>query len=52
MQITASAVSLNVEEWGERLFQVTDPNGVIVQLMDWAARPDNQPPRATAPAAL
>ena len=43
---------LTVEEWGERLFQVTDPNGVIVQLMDWAARPGNQPPRATAPAAL
>ena len=52
MQITASAVSLTVEEWGERLFQVTDPNGVIVQLMDWAARPGNQPPRVTAPAAL
>src|SRR6185437_10461112 len=43
---------LTVEEWGERLFQVTDPNGVIVQLMDWAARPGNQPPRATAPAEL
>ena len=43
---------LTVEEWGERLFQVTDPNGVIIQLMDWAARPGNQPPRATAPAAL
>ena len=43
---------LTVEEWGERLFQVTDPNGIIVQLMDWAARPGNQPPRATAPAAL
>jgi uncharacterized glyoxalase superfamily protein PhnB len=42
---------LTVEEWGERLFQVTDPNGIIVQLMDWAARPDNQPPGATAPAA-
>jgi uncharacterized glyoxalase superfamily protein PhnB len=26
---------LRVEEWGERLFQVTDPNGVIIQLMDW-----------------
>nr|WP_202447851.1 VOC family protein [Streptomyces sp. SID5468] len=23
------------EEWGERAFQVRDPNGVIVQLMDW-----------------
>jgi uncharacterized glyoxalase superfamily protein PhnB len=43
---------LTVEEWGERLFQVTDPNGVIVQLMDWAARPGNQPLRATAPAEL
>ena len=43
---------LTVEEWGERLFQVNDPNGVIVQLMDWAARPGNQPQRATAPAEL
>lgn len=23
------------EEWGERAFQVRDPNGVIVQLVDW-----------------
>nr|WP_230205155.1 hypothetical protein [Parafrankia elaeagni] len=22
-------------EWGERAFQVRDPNGVIVQLVDW-----------------
>ena len=79
MQITASAVSLNVEDvaassnfltelarlraegvaitmpltieqWGERLFQVTDPNGVIVQLMDWAGRPGSQAPDATAQA--
>ncbi|ASU80037.1 glyoxalase [Actinopolyspora erythraea] len=26
---------LTTEEWGERAFQVTDPNGVIVQLVDW-----------------
>jgi uncharacterized glyoxalase superfamily protein PhnB len=26
---------LTVEEWGERAFQVTDPNGIIVQLVDW-----------------
>ncbi len=26
---------LTVEEWGERSFQVRDPNGVIVQLVDW-----------------
>lgn len=25
------------EEWGERAFQVRDPNGVIVQLVDWKA---------------
>ncbi|MBB5806774.1 putative glyoxalase superfamily protein PhnB [Saccharothrix ecbatanensis] len=27
---------LREESWGERLFQVTDPNGVIVQLVEWA----------------
>jgi uncharacterized glyoxalase superfamily protein PhnB len=26
---------LRVEEWGERAFQVRDPNGVIVELLDW-----------------
>ena len=26
---------LTPEEWGERAFQVRDPNGVIVQLVDW-----------------
>lgn len=29
---------LTVGEWGERAFQVRDPNGVIVQLVDWGAR--------------
>ncbi|WP_350276119.1 VOC family protein [Kribbella sp. HUAS MG21] len=28
---------LREEPWGERLFQVTDPNGVVVQLVEWAA---------------
>lgn len=28
---------LTSEEWGERAFQVRDPNGVIVQLVDWRA---------------
>ncbi|MGH3696891.1 MAG: VOC family protein [Pseudonocardiaceae bacterium] len=28
---------LTTEEWGERAFQVRDPNGVIVQLLDWNA---------------
>jgi uncharacterized glyoxalase superfamily protein PhnB len=26
---------LREEPWGERAFQVTDPNGVIVELLDW-----------------
>ena len=28
---------LTSEEWDERAFQVRDPNGVIVQLVDWNA---------------
>lgn len=28
---------LTAEEWGERAFQVRDPNGVIIQLVDWNA---------------
>lgn len=28
---------LTSEVWGERAFQVRDPNGVIVQLVDWNA---------------
>lgn len=27
---------LQEESWGERLFQVTDPNGVVFQLVEWA----------------
>jgi len=26
---------LTEEDWGERAFQVRDPNGIIVQLVDW-----------------
>ena len=26
---------LTEEDWGERAFQVRDPNGVIIQLVDW-----------------
>lgn len=33
----AITMPLTVEEWGERAFQVRDPNGVIVQLVDWAS---------------
>lgn len=34
---------LTEEEWGERAFQVRDPNGVVIQLVDWngASSPEN-----------
>ncbi|MFJ5138527.1 VOC family protein [Streptomyces sp. NPDC088707] len=34
---------LREEPWGERLFQLTDPNGVVIQLVEWvtpSAAPD------------
>lgn len=30
---------IETEPWGERYFQVTDPNGVIVQLVQWMHEP-------------
>ena len=30
------AIPLTEEPWGERFFQVKDPNGVIIQLVEWA----------------
>ena len=33
----AITMPLTEEEWGERAFQVRDPNGVILQLLDWNA---------------
>ncbi|MER5394459.1 DUF3224 domain-containing protein [Saccharopolyspora sp. NPDC002686] len=30
---------LREELWGERLFQVTDPNGVVLQLVEWSTEP-------------
>lgn len=35
----AVTMPLTEEEWGERAFQVRDPNGVIVQLVDWNGSP-------------
>ncbi len=32
MKIT---MPLREEPWGERLFQITDPNGVVVQFIEW-----------------
>jgi predicted enzyme related to lactoylglutathione lyase len=41
-RLTAEGVAITMplreEPWGERAFQVTDPNGVIVQLVDWNGR--------------
>lgn len=31
----AITLPLMEEPWGERLFQVTDPNGIVVQLVEW-----------------
>ena len=33
---------LETEPWGERFFQVTDPNGVTIQLVQWVAPPGGQ----------
>lgn len=28
-------IAIETEPWGERFFQVTDPNGVVLQLVQW-----------------
>ncbi|AOS64202.1 VOC family protein [Actinoalloteichus hymeniacidonis] len=33
---------LRVEPWGERLFMVADPNGIPVELLDWAGGAEEQ----------
>ena len=30
---------IETEPWGERYFQVTDPNGVVIQLVQWMTVP-------------
>jgi uncharacterized glyoxalase superfamily protein PhnB len=40
------ATPLETEEWGERFFQVTDPCGVVYQLVTWmqqAAETNREP---------
>lgn len=42
----AITTPIETEEWGERYFQVTDPNGVVIQLVQWmegAETPPNEP---------
>lgn len=31
---------IETEEWGERYFQMTDPNGIVLQLVQWVAQPE------------
>ncbi len=31
------ATSIETEPWGERFFQMSDPNGVVYQLVQWIA---------------
>jgi uncharacterized glyoxalase superfamily protein PhnB len=33
---------IETEPWGERFFQVEDPNGVIIQLVQWITEADSQ----------
>ena len=33
---------IETELWGERFFQVTDPNGVVIQLVQWMTQPDRE----------
>ncbi|WP_234321209.1 VOC family protein [Streptomyces katrae] len=42
---------LREEPWGERLFQLTDPNGIVVQLVEWAT-PDEPAQTEEYPAML
>ena len=35
----ALTTPLETEPWGERYFQVTDPNGVVVQFVQWVGSP-------------
>jgi uncharacterized glyoxalase superfamily protein PhnB len=30
---------IETEPWGERFFQVPDPNGVVIQLVQWIRDP-------------
>jgi catechol 2,3-dioxygenase-like lactoylglutathione lyase family enzyme len=35
----AITTPLQTEPWGERFFQVSDPNGIIVQFVQWVTAP-------------
>ena len=33
---------IETESWGERFFQVIDPNGVVIQIVQWITEPNSQ----------
>jgi uncharacterized glyoxalase superfamily protein PhnB len=37
------ATPIETEPWGERFFQVIDPNGIVLQLVQWMTDPIPQP---------
>ena len=39
----AITMPIREEPWGERLFQVTDPNGVIIELVEWVTPAGKEP---------
>ncbi len=39
---------LREEPWGERLFQLTDPDGIVIQLVEWAPLPEIPPRSGTS----
>jgi predicted enzyme related to lactoylglutathione lyase len=38
----AITTAIETEPWGERFFQVADPNGVVIQLVQWMTATDSQ----------
>lgn len=37
------ATEIETEPWGERFFQVTDPNGIVIQLVQWVTESTGKP---------
>jgi catechol 2,3-dioxygenase-like lactoylglutathione lyase family enzyme len=37
----AFTTPIETEPWGERFFQVTDPNGIVIQLVQWMTVEDS-----------
>jgi uncharacterized glyoxalase superfamily protein PhnB len=38
----AVVTPIETEPWGERYFQVEDPNGIIIQLVQWITEPNQE----------